>query len=297
MAGVRAPPPVLLVLGAVGSVQFGSALAATLFDEVGPVGASFVRILVAAVVLLALWRPRVRGHTAGELALAAGFGLVLAAMNTCFYLALDRIPLGIAVTLEFVGPLGVAVLASRRRLDLVWVALAGMGIALITGSDVGGLDAVGVVLALTAGMLWGTYILMGVRVGRAFPGGRGLALAMAVGAVVMIPPGLASAGGRLDDPSVWAIGAAVAVLSSVIPYSFELEALRSLSPTVFGVLMSLEPAVAALAGFLVLDQSLSALEGLAIALVVAASIGVTLTARGAPPPAEVPVPPGAPTGS
>jgi inner membrane transporter RhtA len=280
---------VLLVLGAVTSVQFGSALAATVFEELGPAGASFLRILVAAGILLAVWRPRLRGHARRDLLLAAGFGLLLAAMNTCFYLALDRIPLGVTVTLEFVGPLGVAVLASRRALDLVWVGLAGGGIALLSGGDVGGLDAVGIVLALTAGVLWGGYILLGVRVGRAFPGGHGLALAMGIGAVVMIPPGVTDAGGALGDPALWGIGAAVALLSSVIPYSFELEALRSMPPRVFGVLMSLEPGFAALAGFVVLDQSLSTLEGIAIALVVAASTGTALTARGAPPPADVPV--------
>jgi inner membrane transporter RhtA len=285
----RPVPPVVLVLAAIASVQFGAALAATLFDELGAVGASFVRIAVSAVVLLAIWRPRLRGHGAAAIALAVAFGLVLAAMNTCFYLALDRIPLGIAVTFEFVGPLGVALASSRRALDLAWVALAGAGIALLGSGDATDLDPVGIGLALTAGVLWGAYILLGVRVGRAFPGGRGLAAAMGVGALVMVAPGVADAGSALGDPALWGIGAAVALLSSVVPYSFELEALRTMPARVFGVLMSLEPAAGALAGFLVLGQTLSGLEGVAIGLVVVASAGVALTARAAPLPVEGPV--------
>jgi inner membrane transporter RhtA len=280
---------VALVLAAITSVQFGAALAATLFDDLGPAGASFVRIAVSAAVLLALWRPRLRGHGRSALLLAAVFGLVLAAMNTCFYLALDRIPLGITVTLEFVGPLGVALLASRRALDLVWVGLAGGGIALLGAGDVSDLDPLGVGLALTAGTLWGVYILLGVRVARAFSGSRGLAIAMTVGAVAMVPPGIVDAGSALLDPKLWAIGAGVAILSSVLPYSLELEALRVMPARVFGVLMSLEPGVGALAGFLVLGQTLTGLEGLAIALVVLASAGVALTARAAPLPVEGPV--------
>ena len=285
----RPVPPVALVLAAIASVQFGAALAATLFEELGAVGASFVRIAVSAVVLLAVWRPRLGGHTRSEVALAVVFGLVLATMNTCFYLALDRIPLGIAVTFEFVGPLGVALAASRRALDLLWVALAGAGIVLLGAGDASDLDPLGVGLALTAGVLWGAYILLGVRVGRAFPGGRGLAVAMAVGAVAMAPAGVADAGPALGDPALWGIGAAVALLSSVLPYSFELEALRVMPIRVFGVLMSLEPGAGALAGFLVLGQTLSGLEGLAIALVVVASAGVALTARTVPLPVEGPV--------
>jgi inner membrane transporter RhtA len=206
------------------------------------------------------------------------FGLVLAAMNTCFYLAIDRIPLGIAVTFEFIGPLGVAVAASRRAMDVLWVALAAGGIALLSGGDISGLDPLGVGFALAAGTLWGAYILIAARLGRAFTGGRGLALAMAVAAVVMVPGGIVDAGSALLDPKLIAIAAAVAMLSSVIPYSFELEALRGMSPRVFGVLMSLEPGVGTLAGFLVLDQTLAALEGLAVGLVVIASFGVAVTA-------------------
>jgi inner membrane transporter RhtA len=271
--------PVLLVLGAIVSVQFGAALAATLFDELGALGTVFLRSAFGALVLLALWRPGLRGHARRDLRLVAAFGVALAAMNVCFYLALDRIPLGIAVTFEFVGPLGVAIATSRRGLDLLWVALAAAGIALLSGGLVDGLDALGVALALLAGGFWACYILLGARLGRAFTGGRGLALAMVVGTVLVAPSGVAEGGARLLEADLLAIGAVVALLSSAVPYSLELEALRRIPPGVFGVLMSLEPAVGALAGFLVLDQGLSAADGAAIALVVAASAGASLTAR------------------
>jgi len=271
-----AGPAVLLVLGAVTSVQIGSALAATLFDELGATGAVFGRLLIAALVLLALWRPRPRGHARADLRLAALFGLVVGLMNWAFYLSLDRIPLGVAVTLEFVGPLGVAVAGSRRRRDLAWVALAALGILLLADPfSAAGLDLLGAALALTAGGLWAAYILLSARVGAAFPGGGGLALALAVGALVVAPAGIADAGSALLDPVLLLLVAGVAVLSSVVPYSLELEALRRLPAAVFGVLMSLEPAVAALAGLVVLGQGLALAQVLAIACVVAASAGAT----------------------
>lgn len=272
-------PPVVLVLAAIASVQFGAALAATLFSEVGPGGAAFLRVAIAAVLLAALWRPGVRGRARADLALAAAFGLVLGAMNLLFYLAIDRLALGIAVVFEFVGPLGVAVATSRRRLDLVWIAIAGAGIALLSAGDLGRLDGLGVVFALGAGGCWAAYILLGGRLGRAFPGGNGLALALVVAAVLLAPVGLVSGGTELLDPSVLGIGAAVALLSSAIPYSLELEALRRMRTAVFGVLMSLEPAVAAVAGLAVLGQRLAATELAAVALVVAASAGISWTDR------------------
>jgi inner membrane transporter RhtA len=277
-------PPVALVLAAVASVQFGAALAKTLFDEAGPGGTVFLRVAFAAVLLLVLWRPRVRGHERRDLWLAAAFGLSLAGMNLAFYGALDRIPLGVAVTFEFVGPLGVAVAASRRALDVLWVVLAAAGILLLSDfGGFGGLDAVGVALALLAGAFWAAYIVLAARAGQAFPGGSGLALAMVVATVLLLPVGVADGGESLLEPEVLGVGAAVAVLSSAIPYSLELEALRRLPAGVFGVLMSLEPAVAALAGYVVLDQALVARELLAIALVVVASAGA---ARAAPVPAR-----------
>ena len=200
-------------------------------------------------------------------------------MNFLFYLALDRLALGITVVLEFVGPLGVAVATSRRRLDLVWVAIAAGGIALLSAGDVGRLDGLGVVFALGAGGCWAAYILLAGPLGRAFPGGQGLAIALVVAAVLLVPAGIAAGGRELLDPSVLGVGAAVAVLSSAIPYSLELEALRRMRTAAFGVLMSVEPAVAALAGLAVLGQRLAATELAAVALVVVASAGISWTDR------------------
>jgi inner membrane transporter RhtA len=274
-------PPTLLVLASIASVQFGAAFAKTLFDELGPGGTVFVRTLVAAIVLAMIWRPRLAGHDRRDLGLALVFGLVLAAMNFCFYSSIERIPLGIAVTFEFVGPLGVAVFGSRRPLDLLWVVLAAAGILLLSDLGSGGLDRLGVALALFAGVLWAAYILLSARMGQAFPGGAGLALAMVVATVPLAPVGIADGGSQLLVPEILLAGVAVGLLGSAIPYALELEALRSMPVGVFGVLMSLEPAVAALAGFLVLDEGLVTREVAAIALVVAASAGA---ARGAPVP-------------
>ncbi|MBV9715638.1 MAG: EamA family transporter [Solirubrobacterales bacterium] len=277
----RAPSPALVV-GAIASVQLGSALAAKLFAQIGPAGAVLLRLLFGTIIVLALWRPRLRGRSRRELMLAATFGLVLAGMNLSFYYAIDRIPLGIAVAIEFVGPLGVAVAGSRRWIDLLWVALAAGGIVALTRGQTHGLDALGAVLALVAGCLWAAYILLNARVGRAFERGTGLALALCVALVATLPAGVIVGAGHLLDGRSLALGAAVGVLSSAIPYSFEIEALRRIRPAVFGVLMSLEPAMAALAGLIVLKQGLSAREIAGIALVVSASIGASLQSREAP---------------
>lgn len=272
-------PPVLLVLLATASVQFGSGLARTLFDNAGPGGTVFMRVLFAALLLTAIWRPRIARVPRRDLWLAAAFGLALAGMNLSFYLALDRIPLGVAVTFEFTGPLAVAVAGSRRGVDVLWVVLAAAGILLLSDfGDFGSLDALGVALALLAGSFWAGYILLSTRVGQAFPGGTGLALAMVVSTLVLAPVGVADAGGALLEPAVLGMGAAVAMLSSAIPYSLELEALRKLPNAVFGVLMSLEPAVAALAGYVVLGEILGARELAAIGLVVVASAGAATSA-------------------
>ena len=276
------------MLLAAGSVQFGSGLAATLFDELGSGGTVFLRVLFAAVVLGLAWRPRVRGLSRRDLLLAVAFGLTLAGMNACFYASIDRIPLGIAVTFEFVGPLGVAVVGSRSPLDVLWVGLAAAGIVLLSGfGDGSELDGLGVTLALVAGGFWAAYILLSERTGQAFPGGSGLALAMVVAAAALLPVGVADAGGALLEPELLALGAAVAMLSSAIPYSLELEALRRMPRRAFGVLMSLDPAMAALAGLVVLGQDLDFREWLAIALVVLASAGVSLE-RGEPASAGTP---------
>jgi inner membrane transporter RhtA len=268
-----------LVLGAIASIQFGAAIATMLFDRIGPGGTVLLRLAFGTVVLLAIWRPRLRGRTRGELAQAAVFGAVLGLMNLCFYSSLHRIPLGIAVALEFVGPLSVALLGSRRRLDLLWVALAALGILALTHrSPHHGLNAFGVVLALVAGGLWGAYIVLNARLGRTFEGSTGLALAMCVATLVVCPIGLIEGGTHLLAVHSLLLGAAVGLLSSAIPYSFEVEALRRIAPPVFGVLMSIEPAMATLAGYLVLGQRLGGRALVGIALVVVASIGA---ARGA----------------
>jgi inner membrane transporter RhtA len=263
-----------LVVTAVTSLQFGAGFAVTLFDDLGPVGTAFLRQLIAAAVLLAIWRPRIRGRTRADLGIAIAFGLTLGAMNVAIYTAMNRIPLGIAVMFEFIGPLGLAVVSSRRPLDALWVALAAAGVVLLAApGGGGGLDALGVCAALAAAALWVGYIMLAVRTGRAFGGGSGLALAMTVAVVLVAPVGIAQGGTALLRPELIGAAAVVALASSVIPYSLELEALRRLPPRVFGVLMSLEPAVAALAGLVVLGQGLATREVLAIALVVCASAG------------------------
>jgi inner membrane transporter RhtA len=282
-----AAPAPLLVLAAVASVQSGAAVAKDLFPDAGPGGAVLLRIALAALMLLAVARPRLSGRSRSDLVLAAAFGLVLAAMNATFYYALDRIPLGVAVTIEFVGPLAVALAGSRRRLDLLWAVLAAVGVVLLTSGG-GHLDAVGVLLALVAGGFWAAYILLSQRVGRVFPGAAGLTLALSVGAVALLPLGLLSAGGRLLDVSVLWRGAVVALLSSALPYSLELYALRRMRTSVFGVLMSLEPAFAAVSGLLFLGEHLQPREWVAIGCVVIASVGATRRTDG-----DVPVEPGA----
>jgi inner membrane transporter RhtA len=283
LPGLDRVPPIGLVLSGVTSIQFGAALAATMFDDLGAAGVSLLRLGFAAIVLVVLFRPRVRGRARADLWLVALFGVTLGAMNLFFYEALDRIPLGVAVTIEFAGPLGVAVATSRRRLDLVWAAAAAIGIVLLSNPFGAGIDTVGLILILLAAGCWAAYILIAQRATQVYEGSEGLALAMVVAALVPVVPGIAEAGTTLLEPQWLALGFGVALASSVIPYSLETEALRRLPANVFGVLMSLEPAVAAFAGFLVLDQSLGAREIVAIGFVVVASVGVS---RSAPASAE-----------
>ena len=273
-----AVPPTGLVLLAIGSVQLGAAIAKGMFDAIGPGGTVFLRIGFAALGLLLLWRPALGAHARADYLLAAMFGLAVAGMNFSIYLALDRIPLGIAVTLEFVGPLGVAVAGSRRILDLLWAAMAAGGILLLAPLNILGqvkLDPAGVGFALLAGCFWAGYILLSARTGSVFPGGTGLVIALCVGAVALLPVGIASGGAALLDPRLLLMGLAVAALSSALPYSLELEALRRLPARVFGVLMSLEPAVAALVGFVVLGEHLGLRAIAAVALVTAAAAGAS----------------------
>lgn len=266
-----------MVLGGIASVQLGSALVTTIFDDLGPGGAVLLRTLFAALVLASIWRPaRVSGVAARDVAL---FGVVLALMNLSFYEALARLPLGIAVTLEFTGPLAVAVLGSRTRIDVLWAAIAGLGIVLFA-PDVGDeLDATGVAFALGAGAMWGCYILLSARVGRGPAGLGGLSAAMVLAAVILLPIGIHDGGGDLFVPAVAATAFGAAMLSSAIPYVLELQALRRLSANTLGVLLSLEPAAAAAIGAVALGQALDGRELLAIALVVVASAGALSSAK------------------
>jgi inner membrane transporter RhtA len=267
------PVAVGMVLAAASSLQVGAAFAVTLFDDLGPAGAAFLRLAFAALVLWAIWRPRMRSHAARDLRVAAAFGVALGLMNWSIYESIDRIPLGVAVTIEFAGPLLVAVIGSRRPLDGLWIVLAAAGILLLADPGGGSIDALGVLFALTAAACWMAYIYLSKRTGLLFPGGSGLALAMVVGALVVLPAGVIQGGGSFAEPGLLGSALVVALASSVLPYSLELEALRRLPEAVFGVLMSLEPAVAALAGLVVLGQDLGARELVAIGMVVVASAG------------------------
>ncbi|MER6069005.1 EamA family transporter [Streptomyces sp. NPDC001817] len=272
--------PLGLVLAGGISVQFGGALAVTLMPRAGAPGVVILRLLAAAVVLLLVCRPRLRGHSRADWGTVIAFGIAMGAMNGLFYEAVARIPLGPAVTLEVLGPLSLSVLASRRAINALWAGLALLGVFLLGGGGFSGLDPTGVAFALGAGAMWAIYILFSARTGRRFPQADGLALAMAVAALLFLPIGVASAGARLLNPTTVALGSAVALLSSVLPYTLELLALRRLPPSTFAILMSLEPAMAATAGFLILGQSLSPTEAAAIALVIAASIGAVRTQVG-----------------
>ena len=270
------------MLGAACSVQGGAAVAKTLFPELGPPGVVFLRLLFGSLALWAIARPQIRGRSRADLQLVVALGVVLVSMNMCFYESLARLPLGIAVTVEFLGPLGVAVAFSRRPVDLVWVALAGTGVALLANAGGGGasLSTAGLVLAATAGLFWALYILLSVRVGRRWPGPTGLAPAMLVGGLIALPWGVISAGSNLGDAQLVGAAVGVGLLSSALPWSMELEALRRLPAAVFSVVLSLEPAVAALTGVVFLHEHLGARSWLAIGMVVLASAGA---ARRRPP--------------
>jgi inner membrane transporter RhtA len=279
------------VLAAVVSVQFGGALAATLVPRIGAPGSVTLRLLFATLVLLAFARPRLRGHTRAAWATVVAFGLALGLMNLSFYASLERLPIGVAVTVEFLGPLTLATVLSRRARDLVAVVAAAAGVVLISQALTVPLDQLnwaGLGLAATAGACWAAYIVLSRRTGALFDQLDGLALAMAVAVAVVLPFGLPTVG--LWDAGIVATGFGIAMLSSVVPYSLELLALRSLAAGVFGILLSLEPAAAALAGFLVLDQRLDALQLLGMGLVVVASALVLgrAPARDRRAPAEIP---------
>ncbi|HZG38216.1 MAG TPA: EamA family transporter [Nodosilinea sp.] len=279
------PPASTLVIAAMASTQLGSTLAKSLFSQVGPLGMVLLRVGLSALVLVAWCRPRWRGHRPADYRLLVGFGLSLAVMNALFYCAIARIPIGVAVALEFSGPLTVALLHSRRWLDGLWVALAAVGIVLLSPLNTPALDSLGVVLALLAGVAWGSYIVLSSRMGQAFRGGEGLALSMAVGALLLLPVGVLAEGLVLLSPQILLLGLGVALLASTLPYSLEMSALRRMPVNVFGVLMSLEPAIAAVISFLWLGETLTWGMVGAIALVMVAAVGASLFQRrlAAPP--------------
>lgn len=266
----------ILMLAAMVSTQVGSALAKSLIIQVGPLGIVCLRVGLAAILLLLWQRPQLRGYSARTYQLLVMFGLSLAIMNSCFYGAIARIPIGVAVAVEFSGPLVVALVYSRRWIDGVWVALAALGIGLLSPWHTSGLDSWGLVFALLAGVAWGTYIVLSAQVGQIFTGSQGLALAMAVGGLVLLPLGWFSTGSTLLSPSILGSGAIVALLSSALPYSLEMAALRRIPMHGFGVLLSLEPAIATVTGFLGLRETLTLSMLFAIGLIMVAAAGVSL---------------------
>jgi inner membrane transporter RhtA len=277
-AAAAVPPPGLVLVSIV-SIQLGAAIAVHLFESLGPIGTTALRIAFSAVLLLAVARRQISASARRHAGLLLLFGCAIAATNLCFYGAIARIPLGIAVAIEFIGPLGVAVLTSRRPRDFVWIALAVAGLVLLTPDIGGDLDPVGVGLALAAGGGWASFILLSPRVSSRV-GGAGLALAMAVASVFALPFGLVTGGLDRLDPALLAGALAVAILSTALPLSLEFEALRRMTARAYGVMVTLEPVVAGLVGAVVLSQALPPNAFVAIACVTGAAIGVTLSDRG-----------------
>jgi inner membrane transporter RhtA len=288
----------VLILTGVVSVQVGAGLAARLFTQIPPAAVTGLRLWTAAALMAAVGaRPLrqnlailVRRRSWRDAAVVAAFGLTLAVMNFSIYQAFARIPLGIAVTIEFLGPLAVAVATSRRVIDLLWVALAGAGIALLTGAGNSaggghGMNLAGLAFALLAATAWAAYIILSRATGRRFPGASGLTIAMLVAAVVIVPAGVTAGRGALLHPGILATGLAIGLLSSIIPYTLELEALRRIPARVFGIWMSLEPAVAALVGLVMLGEALAVSEWAAIVCVMIACAGA---ARGSARPSQAP---------
>jgi len=293
----RAPwtavPPSALVLTGIFSVQFGAGLAAKLFTQIAPAAVTGLRLWTSAAVMAVVGARPLRDAITGivrrrawrDAAVVAGFGVTLAVMNFSIYQSFARIPLGIAVTVEFLGPLGLAVATSRRLLDLLWVAFAGAGVALLAHGGLSttagrGTVAIGVAFGLLAALSWAGYILLSRATGQRFGGSTGLTIAMVVAAVLITPVGVAAGGRTLLRPAILVTGLGIGLLSSIVPYSLEMEALRRIPPRVFGIWMSLEPAVAALVGLVLLGQSLAAREWLAIGCVMVACAGAARGARG-----------------
>ena len=273
---------VALAIASMTTIQLGAALSEPLFDRIGPAGLTALRLALAALILWPFARPRLRGRTRADLGAAVALGVCSGLLTLAFFEAIARIPLGVAVTIEFLGPLGVALAGSRHARDVAWVVLAGAGVVLLTLGDGAGepLDPVGVALAAVAGACWAAYILLTKRVGARWAGFEGLSVSLFVAALVTLPVGVAVAGSELLAPEVLLAGIGLALLIPLLPYAFELVALRRLPTALFGVIMSLEPAIAALLGFLILDQGLAVAGAVAIGMVTIASAGATLSSGG-----------------
>lgn len=275
-----ATPPSSMILVASLAFQLGTALSKSLFDQVGSTGATFIKTVFGAALLLLIWRSGLSHRSFRDYGLISLLGLAIAGMSLCFYAAIARIPLGIASALEFVGPLSVAIAGSRRWLDMVWVALAVTGVVLLAPlGEAQGIHPVGMLFALLSASCWAIYILVSGQASQSFAGGTGLAIAMTVASIAMAPFGIAEGGISLLEPQVLLIGSGVALLGNVIPYSLEYQALKTLPPRIFGVLISIEPAIAALVGFFVLREALSLRAITAIAMVTVAAMGVTWFGR------------------
>jgi inner membrane transporter RhtA len=280
---------ILLLIVAMISIQTGASLAKEMFASVGPQGASALRLILASLILMIVWRPWRGALGVLEARAVVFYGLALGAMNLLFYLALQRLPLGLTVTFEFVGPLCLAVASSHRRIDLVWVAMAGLGIFLLLwlGRAGGPIDPEGAMFALAAGGCWALYILFGQKAGDVLHSGRASALGMIVAAILVAPFGVAHAGAKLLNPALLPVALGVAVLSSALPYSLDMVAMKRLPTRTFGVLMSLEPAIAALSGLILLNERLGPWQWAGLVCVMAASFGAAATARAGAPPVQV----------
>jgi inner membrane transporter RhtA len=272
----EAIPPVWLVMVSIVSVQTGAGVAKNLFEELPPAAVVWLRLLTSAVLLVLLVRPALRARSRTDWLVVVGYGVALAMMNFLIYQAFARIPLGIAVTIEYLGPLAIAILGSRRRIDLLWAGLAGLGVVAL-GLESGSMDPLGILFAVLAAVAWAGYILLSAATGQRFSGASGLAFASVVGVVIMAPAGIAEGGAALLDWRLLLFGLVVGVLSSIVPYTLELNALRRMPPRVFGVLMSLQPAAAAVVGLVLLGELLSLWQWFAVGCVIVASAGSTRT--------------------
>lgn len=266
----------MFVVASLALQQVGAAISVLFFSQIGPAGMVTLRLFFAAVILWAVIRPTLRGRTRGDWFTVCAFGVVMAAMNILFYFALERVDLGVTLTLNLLGPLALAVILSPRATTFVWAGLALSGVALLCLRPTS-LDALGAILALMSGAAWAAYILLSARTGHRFSGMDGLPFAMGIGALAIAPFGISTEGWALLTPAALAVGAVVALLASALPYALELHALRSLPPSTFSILLSLAPALGAFAGLLIIGQSLSFIDAIAISLVVLASMGVVRT--------------------